>query len=831
MNIRFIVGSLFLAVCFLPGFGSDLAAGRPLSYMEKEMYKTKDMGELKKLYRSLKTDFDCRYFFLALPEYAEKRQIARVPWWLRRAVIRGLDSKDPLVVCYAASAIAALKINCPAKLLSVYNKVHTTFGSHEDMVKTAIIGALGRDNRVRSDTLKRMETSNRQPAMPGRHGSVILVVIDSAAFLAVHEDLTQYLDDIAKRDHKKAKLIVWQTVPNTNYRQCDSLWRALQNEYFASKDSGDWVEGAVMIGNIPVPLTHHGDQWLPLDQVYMDVVDTRQDHPRRYIACPFSEDVEDGNCFWWRNNYNGDRKFDMWVTRVNAQYLNGGIRAGVDFFDENAIYKNYLSKVHARMTKPPTVPSRGFVMGGSSQYFSSYPLHNVLGRTMMKLNLPWIAEFTGGENSAFNWMSQLLAGPRGCVTCGGFNGKLFQNERGRRYCRYDTLNTVYVRGDTVPTSRKVDPSDSLGWEWAGLYNYSCPEFIQFAGEGSGRTLGGYFNFGTLGPCWSSGNYQDDSINPDPYNRRFGWKEKYVVWRWKVTSKGAYNVYAYFATDSKNCNYVEYYMQYDSLDARGAPVRILNGMDDMRYRFGIDQRSYESRLSSNPASPDYNWHQIFSNELTLDSNRMAAVYSPANRGNHPLVLGGLIRGRQIVGGIRFIRVDGKVDQTVSDTQPATFPNSENHPDEIFATDGCFTSDAVDRGYEDMGDESGGGGFSKTQFFLILAGQINNFIHYNPEYVTPGDTNIWKNRSSVSKCLGNLYALGHDGLICMGAVTSDYLGDSYDPFVSSLAEGKDFGQAFLDQQNANPFGMIYCLLGTGSLKSRPYVFQPREKLKEK
>lgn len=808
---------------------------RALTYLEKEMYQTRDARELKALYRKLKTEYDRRYFLLAIPEYVAERKISKIPRWLRVAVVHNLKSKDPLVVYNAVNAVTALKISCPGTLMSVFKSVHVTFGSNEEMIKTAILGALCQSKGVSTDTLSTMEmapsTHKAEAEKVKLHMKEILVAIDPLAYAATRANVTQYLNDITACDHKKAKLIVWRTLPNTNYKQCDSFWHALQNEYFSAIDSGDEVEGAVLIGNIPVPLTHRGDfsQWIPFDQVYMDIIDTRQGHPLRYKVCPFAEDIEHGNCFFGSANYNGDRHFDLWVSRINAQYLNGGIREGSNFFDEYAIYNNYLSRMHIRMTRPPTVPSRGFVMGGYSQDPPSFSLHDVLGKTMMKLKLPWLAEFPYGENSAFNWMSQLLAGPRGCINFGGFNGSLFPNERNRRYCRYDTLGTVYVPHDTVPTIQKIDPSDSLGWEWAGLGNFSCPEFMQYSGEGSGRTLDGYFGFGTVGPYWGSDYYQDTGTNPNPYNRTLGWKGKYAEWRWRVTKSNKYNIFINFENNPANCNYVEYYLQYDSLDRKGVPVHILNTMDDMRYRFSVDQRSFANNLSSDSTSPDYRWHQIFAEGLPMDSNFMAVVFTPAGKGNHPLVPGGLIRGRQIIKAIRFISVDKTVDQTISATQPTTYPDIDNCPQGIFSANGCYTSDAVDRSYEEMGDEPGGGGLSKTQFFLISAGQINNFIHCLG-HVNSGDTTIHNGSPTLSKCLGTLYALGHNGLICMGTVTADYLQDSYDPFISSLARGKDFGQAFLDQQNARSFGEVYSLLGAGSLKSQPYVFGARKKLQQ-
>lgn len=117
---------------------------RALTYMERKMYVNTDLNGLAVLYDTLKTEYDRRYFLSALPGfYAERKiQASVVPSWVNSAVIAGLYSKDPLCVFNAANTANALKINCPQDLMAVYKTVHNTFGSHEDMIKTAILGAL-----------------------------------------------------------------------------------------------------------------------------------------------------------------------------------------------------------------------------------------------------------------------------------------------------------------------------------------------------------------------------------------------------------------------------------------------------------------------------------------------------------------------------------------------------------------------------------------------------------------------------------------------------------------------------------------------------------------
>lgn len=675
----------------------------------------------------------------------------------------------------------------------------------------------------------------------------ILVVVDSS-LLGVHTnslqvDVNQYLNDIAEYDHKKAGLISWQANPGTIYHQCDSLWHRLHDEYVQAIAAGDVVEGAVLIGNVPIPLTYLSSygQLLPFDQAYMDIVDQRSGQPPRYTDysdCPFPEDVPNGNCFCSppNNCYQGDQLYDIWVSRINAQYLDIGIRQGIMFIDEIGIYSNYFTRMHNRMSSPAAVPLRGFAMGGPSDYFTSYPLHSVIGNTMRNLNLPWLAEFTAGENSSYNWVSQLLAGPRGCINYGGFYGTINPSERNRRYCRYGILSTVYLPNNPNSTMQNVNTSDSLGWEWAGVYNHSNPEFTQYAGELGGRTLNGYFTFGTLGPFWGSSYirsggpggsyyyYQDNSANTNPYNRTLGFKEKYAKWRWAVQASGTYNIYAYYVASPSNCNFVCYYLE-NALMNNGVPITI----DPTQTGIEIDQRN-----PTNPLNSDPNWHCIFPN-VSMDPTHMAIIYTPAWLGYHPDAPGDhFITGDQIVSGVRFISTGAGVDQTVNAVQPATYQDVDDWPQGVFSTNGCFTSDEVDRSYEEMGDEPGGGGYSKTQFFMTNACQINDYIYCTPASIYPYSFGWDLNGSLVvSKNLGNLYALGHNGLACMGTATADYSDVNQSPFTTTLANGGDLGEAFLAQQNAyfwyrwydgttwkyDPF--FYSLLGAGSLRTIPYV----------
>jgi hypothetical protein len=655
----------------------------------------------------------------------------------------------------------------------------------------------------------------------------ILVIVESDAYWQTYQNVTQYVNDITNYDHKKAEYIIWTNVGGNNYGQCMPLWDTLQAQYFFALSQGDVLEGAVLVGAIPVPIYETTFGPFPLDQVYMDIVDVTSGTPQPYTSTPFQWNYGGYFTGTYRLDLPHDSKYDIWISRVDAQYLNDGIRRGWTVIDEYAIYNNYLAKVHDRMTSSANVPSRGFAMGGPMDYFTSYPLHDVIGSSMLELKLPWLAEFTGGDNSSYNWMSQLLAGPRGCINYGAFNGSLFASERNRRYCRFDALSTVYENGNSTLTSQSIANSDSLGWEWAGLYNHSNPDFTNFHANLAGTTLNGIFSFGCLGPFWGTNYhvnsgyngghyyYQDANGNPNPYNFTLGWKEKRAQWRWSVPATNTYDVYVYYdAPDSpnqntNNCNYVEYYLNEFSVDANGVPLLQTGN----HASYSIDQR-----MHTIPLATDHHWELIMTG-VSLTSGNMVYLEIPTNRGWHPLAPGSFITGDQIADAVRFVSTDGLTNEIVDDATPTSYADVDNSPWEILSTGGFLTDDEIHRTYEDMGNEPGGGGFSKPQFFLTNCCDINNFVYSTRILEFPNDPNY--PGASIVKNIGNLYALGHNGLICMGTSTMNYADIDQSPFTSALATGKDFGEAYLAQQNANFNVVYYNLLGGGSLHAQPYI----------
>lgn len=648
----------------------------------------------------------------------------------------------------------------------------------------------------------------------------VLFVVHEDAYAQLSGQIDAYKSDVEMLDNKKVEIIEWPLSYGTNVEMCIPLILRLQSEYVEARSNGDVLEGAVMMGDVPVPQYDGGYGKMPLDQVYMDLVDTAGNP---YTGWPYTPFFPTGPYFG--NTYDsppGDGAYEIWVSRINAVFLSD-LREGMSIYDEFSIYSRYLNRLSDRMNYPSTVPSRGFFMGGPQDH--DHDIYSTFGQYLNELHLPWLAQFTGGHNTSFNWMSQLLAGPRGCINYGAFNGTLFPTTgRNSRFCRYTQLPAVYEYGDTTPTAITISTTDSLGWEWAGLYNHSCPVHTNFFSNDGvlGNNppqphlyikLNGEFEFGTVGRPLDStyrrtasgygGSYycyQDSASDPNPYQYGRGWKNKGAEWRWIVPpgDSGNYNIYLYYeapdstARDTNNCDTVGISLRVADLDASGVPQSISTG-----YNENISQQTHINYL---PA--DHKWERLFGATVFLGEGQMAIIGLQLNDE------WGLRPGNRIVDAVRFIRASGGIDTIIDDAQPGTFPDSVNNPGTIFSSTGFHLSDDVFRGFEDLGSEPGGGGFSKSQFFLTNACSINDFTYSR---ATEKDKNI-----------GNLYALGYNGLICMGATTNDYGGDDKGPYTRALRNGNCFGQAYLDKINAFfSTSYLFTLLGAGTLRAQPYI----------
>jgi hypothetical protein len=200
---------------------------------------------------------------------------------------------------------------------------------------------------------------------------VLIVVVEDFYFQYTGQ-IDAYKSYIEERDNKRCDIIPWPVHMGTNVGLCDELFHRLQTEYANAQNNGDALEGAVLIGYVPVPQYNGGT--LPLDQVYMDILNAAG-QPYAYSPYYNAAVSTDYYSLPYGSSTPGDQHYEIWVSRINAHYLNG-LRRGDLIYDEYTIYLSYLSRMFDRMDEPANVPSRGFAMGGPQDRAS---LHSILG--------------------------------------------------------------------------------------------------------------------------------------------------------------------------------------------------------------------------------------------------------------------------------------------------------------------------------------------------------------------------------------------------------------------------------------------------------------------
>jgi hypothetical protein len=137
---------------------------RPMTKYERAIAEITDPNDLKIAYDTLKNNYDRRYFLNALPGYFADHKIKTVPAWVEKAVLEGIKSKDPQYIREAVWATGALKINYSGDLMSLYPTIRTTFGCHEDMLKSTILVSLSRmENAGKKQFLYDILTKDEMP--------------------------------------------------------------------------------------------------------------------------------------------------------------------------------------------------------------------------------------------------------------------------------------------------------------------------------------------------------------------------------------------------------------------------------------------------------------------------------------------------------------------------------------------------------------------------------------------------------------------------------------------------------------------------------------------
>jgi hypothetical protein len=163
-----------LLLCSSYGLAADPPQTRPMTRYEKAIANITNPNDLKTAYDTMKTDYDRRYFLNALPGYFKDHNIQTVPDWVQKAMLDGIKSKDPQYIREAAWTASALRINYSSDLMSLYPTIRTTYGSHEDMLKSTILESLiPMDNANKKQFLYDILTKDGMPLGCATFGALL----------------------------------------------------------------------------------------------------------------------------------------------------------------------------------------------------------------------------------------------------------------------------------------------------------------------------------------------------------------------------------------------------------------------------------------------------------------------------------------------------------------------------------------------------------------------------------------------------------------------------------------------------------------------------------
>jgi hypothetical protein len=177
----------------------DTGQTRPMTRYEKAIAEITDPKDLEYAYDTLKNNYDRRYFLNALPGYFADHKIRAVPEWVEKAVHEGIMSNDPQYIREASMTAGILKINYSGDLMNLYPAIRTTYGSHEDMLKSTILVSISRmENTGKKQFYYDILTRDEMPFGCAAF-SALLDAITAEPDLMYAQKLTEHSSTLASR--------------------------------------------------------------------------------------------------------------------------------------------------------------------------------------------------------------------------------------------------------------------------------------------------------------------------------------------------------------------------------------------------------------------------------------------------------------------------------------------------------------------------------------------------------------------------------------------------------------------------------------------------------
>jgi len=673
----------------------------------------------------------------------------------------------------------------------------------------------------------------------------VLVVVENDYYTSNQAYVDQYISDVTKIDFKKVDLQLYSRCfeCGTTQEICYPLWTIIRNEYQNSYDPSNpdnCLEGVVLVGDLPVAWRADTQLWsweedVPDDRYFMDICNNVT-----HVCYASDADVWDfdavRNLFTNYRYGSGDSHVDIWVSRIMADEIRG-LRDGLNVMDEYIIINNYFTRLHERMTQPAKVPPRAFVMGGISEWSDHDPITK-FGFT--NLNLNQVFKFDFPDSRPANWLLQLVWGPRGGTTLGAFNGTRYSDVAGQNHIEMTCQQLWDYKGSTSIT---IPSWDTLGYEWAALYEHSLfshHSFNQSPDDQDDQTPFGIFTDATLAEQWDPSNlnvsgaaYYNNSAylyNPDnnasnPWGAICGRGERSIFKALIPTGAGGtYRIYINYPSNPNNSNWVYGYVHSWARDYSFSPytghTRVFGLLDRDSvegWHLGLSKIDAIDMTVHNPVYtyPGTNFeciHDLSGNlaDFSFNDNDTAWIEPQADAGN------------LIADAVMLVPTGGGSPIIIDNSDPG------------FASNNWY-----DRAFLDMQDEDmvNHHSISKVPFIVSSGCDVGDYMGcYDP---ADWYHEIFQTSPHIENDLGLLYGMAHSGLISLTSAIS-YPGGSvnlFSPFTSELA-GKDchgqpntFGDGLIAQYNTtvpsystNDFNIPLVLIGAGTLRADCNAYVP-------
>ncbi len=339
------------------------------------------------------------------------------------------------------------------------------------------------------------------------------IIVNKDLYPSIKNSIDQYIADLEKVEGKKA----WLDKDNFSDRsRTSALKNALKERY-----QNDDLEGAVLIGDLPIPIYYFNDKFqgktkrekFACDLYYMDLDGTWKDSANLLVR------------------HTGERKAEIWVSRITASVLEDYGRFGTEI----DIVNKYFARLHKRMYGLDPQP-RKYVIAGQKWEWRNLESENIgdLG-------------YNETNRETFSSTSHTSSSDK---ACGAKWLKAIKEGREYGFVYSHSSPTSHSIGVTLRTLRDNDikcrffncyacsNADYERANMAGAYALTDEGLVSVGSSKTGSMIPGSFRYYNrpLGADTSFGNSYKEWFN-DRGIREGSSRVSYIYWHYGMTLQG------------------------------------------------------------------------------------------------------------------------------------------------------------------------------------------------------------------------------------------------------------------------------------------------------